>query len=122
MRLGGTLTISLQCFLFTIESDADGQSRRFEDWVTNGGGRITVLPRFSACVMVRKSHVDNVLGGLPAEKFDTFGEGRVSVVSLCEEEGHVSVGASYLIPRAWCLLRAIGFEGIDPGDDHVFRT
>ncbi len=72
--------------------------------------------------MVRQSHVDNVLGGPPAEESDTFGEGWVSVVSLYEEEGHVSVGASYLIPRAWSLIRAIGFSGIDPGDDHVFRT
>jgi hypothetical protein len=103
-------------------SGTDEQSRRFEDWVANGGEKVLALPRFSACIMVRQMHVDSVLEGPPAEEPDTFGEGWVSVVCLYEEEGHVAVGASYLIPRAWTLVEAIGFSGIDPGEDYIFHT
>lgn len=72
--------------------------------------------------MVSQFHVERVLGGPPAEEHDTWGSSWVDLVSRHDEEGHVSVGVSYLIPRAWSLLRSVGWNGINVGDEDVFSN
>jgi len=94
--------------------------RRFENWIMNGGEREIAAPRFSAYIMVRQFHVERVLGGPSAEEHDTFASGWVDLVSRYREEGHVSVGSTYLIPRAWSLLQSVGWSAIDVGDEEVF--
>lgn|SRR5690242_15348967 len=87
-------------------------TRKFAEWVERSGENDDWLgtPRFLACVMVRKDHLESVLEGPPAEEFDADGEGFLALVSLDEDEGFQHVGASFLVPRIYSLLEGPGWE------------
>jgi hypothetical protein len=75
--------------------------------------------RFMACVMVDKHDLNTVLRGPSAEKFDAEGSGYVTLVSLDKDEGHMSVGMSYLVPRVYALLESCGWDNFAVGDTDV---
>jgi hypothetical protein len=77
-------------------------------------------PRFRACVMVEKCHIEAVAEGPPAEEFDASGEGFVTLVSRDQEEDVTFVGLSYLVPRIYSLLE-IGWSTFakDPDEGEV---
>lgn len=89
--------------------DADS---KFAEWVEGSGENDDSLgtPRFLACAMVTKDHIESVLEGPPAEEFDTDGSGFLALVSLDEDEGYQLVGASYLVPRIYSLLESPGWD------------
>jgi hypothetical protein len=52
----------------------------------------------------------------PAEEFDAYGIGFVTLVSKHENEGRFNVGLSYLVPRVYTLLDACGWDNVAPAD------
>jgi hypothetical protein len=80
--------------------------RYFEKWTSEGYENDFWMgtPRFQACVMVDKDHLDSVLSeGPPAEEFGVDCEGNVTLVSRDKEEDMTFVGLSYLVPRIYSL-------------------
>ncbi|KAK7187972.1 hypothetical protein PSPO01_06174 [Paraphaeosphaeria sporulosa] len=95
--------------------------RRFKKWIEESGEEQYWLPtsRFLACVMVDRHDLKSVLKGPSAEEFDAEGYGSVTLISLDKNEGHMSVGMSYLIPRVYTLLESCGWENFAVGDTDV---
>lgn len=69
--------------------------------------------------MVDEHDLKSVLRGPSAEKFDADGFGYVTLVSLKKDEGHMSVGMSYLVPRVYALLESCGWDNFAVGDTDV---
>lgn len=88
-------------------------ANKFAEWVESSGENNDWLetPRFLACAMVTKDHLESVLEGPPAEEFDADGSGFLALVSLDEDEGYQLVGVSYLVPRIYSLLESLGWDG-----------
>ncbi|KAF9734471.1 hypothetical protein PMIN01_07374 [Paraphaeosphaeria minitans] len=95
--------------------------RRFKKWIKESGEQQYWLPtsRFLACVMVDKYDLKSVLTGPSAEEFDAEGDGSVTLISLDKNEGHMSVGMSYLVPRVYALLESCGWDNFAVGDTDV---
>jgi hypothetical protein len=66
--------------------------------------------------------VETVLNGPPAEDFDADGSGFVDLISLDAGEGSTAVGLSYLLPRVYVLLEALGWDKIKGDGESVFRN
>ncbi|PSN73377.1 hypothetical protein BS50DRAFT_568922 [Corynespora cassiicola Philippines] len=79
-------------------------------------------PRYMACVNVMQTHVESVLEGPGPEKFDAFASGFVELLSQDEEEGYAMVGLSYLFPRVYSLMSAMGWYSIvkDKDREEIF--
>ena len=72
-----------------------------------------------ACVAVDVNHVRWAREGPPPEEFDDKGDSFVTLVFLSEDEGHMDVGLSYLIPRIYALLDGPGWENFVVEDGEV---
>jgi hypothetical protein len=53
--------------------------------------------------MVEHGDLGCIFDGPPAEEYDAYGEGYLTLVSLEEYENHQAVGLSYLVPRIYTL-------------------
>ncbi|KAF1980301.1 hypothetical protein BU23DRAFT_562680 [Bimuria novae-zelandiae CBS 107.79] len=95
---------------------------RLLDWTTENASQDALfgIPRFHACLMVEKDHLDSVLEGPPAEEYDSYGMGLLTLVSKDEEEEMTFVRASQLIPTIYTLLE-IGRDGfaVDPDEGEI---
>lgn len=67
--------------------------------------------------MVEDDDLTSVLRGRPAEIFDESGHQYVTLVSLDKNEGSMSVGFSYLVPRVYVLLQDCGWDNFAPYSD-----
>ena len=75
-------------------------------------------PRHHAFIAVDQVCLETVLKyAPPAEKFDTYGKGFVTLVSHDKREGDFSVGLSYLVPRVYTLLEGCGWDNVYSGDE-----
>lgn len=70
-----------------------------------------------AYVMVDESDLMSVLKGPPPNKYDTFTEQHVTLVSADEKEGSTSVCLSSLVPRVYSLLEGCGSENFADEED-----
>lgn len=97
------------------------RTRHFKKYIEQSGEKSLGSPRYRACIAVAQVHVDRVLKkGPKPEKFDAAGMGWVDLVSIDEKEGYVGVGLSYLFPRVYSLLDALGWHIIDVGTEDVY--
>ncbi|KAF3000784.1 hypothetical protein E8E13_005467 [Curvularia kusanoi] len=86
----------------------------FANWIQECGEEDDFFgtPRFQACAMVGQLELELMLKGPPAEEFDAYGAGFLTLVSLDEDEDYQDVGLSYLVPRIYALLAGPGWENI----------
>lgn len=76
-----------------------------------------------ACVMVDEACIASVNAtleeGEPMDEYDHFGCSWVWLVSGSEKEGETRIGISFLMPRAYELLSACGWEEVSDSDGGV---
>lgn len=103
------------------ESGLIYRTRHFKKYLEQNSEKNLGTPRHRACIAVVQAHVDRVLKkGPKPEKFDYAGIGWVDLVSVDAKEGYVGVGLSYLLPRVYSLLDALGWHIIDVGTEDVY--
>jgi len=69
--------------------------------------------------MVTQDLVDWVLGGPGPESYSSS-EGFVDLVAVDPEDGEQAVKISFLFPRVYALIDALGFEHIRTDGEGIF--
>lgn len=76
--------------------------------------------RHRAFVTVNQFQLNLILNKAPpAEEFDVYGKGFVTLISEDRREGFFNVGLSYLVPRVYTLLDGCGWDNVCAGQDGV---